>query len=224
LVGIAEVAGVIFDWDDVLLDSLGASLNVYNKIFERIGARRLTMDEYLAVQSPNWYQFYLRLGVPESLWKEVDEEWVRLYQQESPALQPDAPGCLAALKEAGFKLALVSNGSKPRIERELARFRLRPFFESVLFGERKEELKPSPFMLEKTFHVFGMEARRSVYVGDSPADIQAAKRAEVPSVAIARGPIQAGRLRVEGPDLLLDGLGALVTFLLGSNRSYAPRP
>ena len=34
------VAAVIFDWDGVLLDSLGSSYNVYNIIFEAIGTKR----------------------------------------------------------------------------------------------------------------------------------------------------------------------------------------
>ena len=36
------VSGVVFDWDGVLLDSLGASFDVYQKIFRRIGTRSLT--------------------------------------------------------------------------------------------------------------------------------------------------------------------------------------
>ena len=210
-----RVAGVIFDWDGVLLDSLGAAFNVYNKIFARVGAKMLTRDEYLELQSPNWYDFYVKIGLPASLWKEVDQEWLRLYEEEWPDLHPDALRCLSLLKESGLKLALVSNGSRLRVEKELARFGLGQSFETVLFGEKREELKPSPVMIQRALGAMGVEPRDAVYVGDSPADIQAAKNARVPSVAIARGPIQAARLRGEKPDRMFADLDEMTSFLLG---------
>jgi HAD superfamily hydrolase (TIGR01509 family) len=207
--------GVIFDWDGVLLDSLGAAFNVYNKIFAGLGARALTKDEFLRLQSPNWYDFYVKAGIPEALWKQVDEQWLRLYEEESPELQPDAVGCLEALKKEGFGLALVSNGSKVRVEREVSKFKLAPLFDSVLCGERKEELKPSPVMLEKTLVALRLGPAKAFYVGDSPADIQASKSAGIPSIAIARGPIQEKRLRAEGPDHMFGELEGITDFLLG---------
>ena len=210
-----RVKGVLFDWDGVLLDSLGAAFNVYNKIFARVGTKMLTKDEYLELQSPNWYEFYVKIGLPVSLWKEVDHEWLRLYEEESPGLHPDALRCLSILKESGFKLALVSNGSRARVEKELASFDLGRLFEAVLFGEKKEELKPSPVMIQRALGVIGVGPRDAVYVGDSPADIQAARSAKVPAVAIARGPIQAERLRREGPDRMFADLDEMMSFLLG---------
>jgi len=210
-----QIAGVLFDWDGVLLDSLGAACNVYNKIFSKIGAERLTRDEYLRFQSPNWYDFYESIGLPKTLWKEVDREWLRLYQEERPNLHPDALDCLGSLRRANLKLALVSNGSKSRIEGELVRFGLDQYFEAAVFGERKEELKPSPVMLERALGVLGVDARKAAYLGDSPADVQAAKSAGVPSIAIARGPIQKERLGVESPDQIFGGLEEATEFLVG---------
>ena len=204
----------MFDWDGVLLDSMGASFNVYNKIFAGMGSKRLTKEEFLLAMSPNWYDFYERVGVPRALWKKVDEAWVTLYQEESPGLHPDAVGCLTTLKRSGFKLALVSNGSKARVETELGRFDLKSFFECVYCGETREELKPSPVMLERTLGVLGLQPRGAVYVGDAPADIQASKNAGVPSIAIARGPIEVGRLRGENPDYIFGGLGEMTEFLV----------
>jgi HAD superfamily hydrolase (TIGR01549 family) len=209
-----KVFGVMFDWDGVLIDSLGASFNVYSKIFARLGARRLTKDEFLMVQSPNWYEFYTKVGVSKRFWKEIDNEWVRLYEEERPDLHQDSLECLTTLKKSGFRLGLVSNGSKARIEEELDRFKLGPFFDSTVFGARKEDLKPSPFMLDKTLKMLDLPAKNAVYVGDSPADMQAAKNAGVPSIALARGPIQRERLRAESPDLIFGGLNELTNFLV----------
>jgi HAD superfamily hydrolase (TIGR01662 family) len=205
----------MFDWDGVLLDSLGASYNVYNRIFERIGTRRLSMDEFLALQSPNWYEFYAKVGLPTSLWKRVDSEWMRLYGDERPSLHPDAMKCLDDLGASGFKLAVVSNGSKARVEEEISRFGLTSRFQSIICGETREELKPSPVMLERALAVLGLDSDKVVYVGDAPADIQAAKNAGVLSIALARGPVLRERLGAENPDRIFGGLAEVTAFLTG---------
>lgn len=209
------VAGVLFDWDGVILDSLGAAFNVYNRIFARIGSRHLSKDEFLKLQSPNWYDFYAKVGIPRERWNEIDSEWVRLYREERPVLHVDARPCLSQLRGAGFRLAVVSNGSKARVEEEVVRFGLVGYFDSVLCGEKQEELKPSPALIERTLARLGMGPSEVVYVGDSPADIQAAKNARVPAIGLARGPVQVGRLGAEMPDLIFGGLGEVARFLLG---------
>ena len=210
------VAAVIFDWDGVLLDSLGSSYNVYNRIFGTVGMKQLTKTEFLELQSPNWYEFYSKVGLPTNLWNRVDAEWLRLYDDERPSLYHDAKKCLADLEAAGLRLALVSNGSEVRVERELRGFGMGSAFASVLCGRKKEELKPSPVMVRKTLAVLGLGPEGAVYVGDAPADIKAAKSAGVTSVAIARDPVLEGRLRAERPDYMFNGLDDMTRFLAGS--------
>jgi len=205
-----------------LLDSLGSSFNVYNRIFEELGTRQLTRDEFLGLQSPNWYEFYAKVGLSASRWEYVDKEWLLQYEREKPNLYPDAKKCLADLGAAGFRLALVSNGSEVRVKKELVKFGLAPAFESVLCGRTKEELKPSPVMLQRTLSALGLAPTDVVYVGDSPADIQASRNAGIVSVAIWREPILEGRLRAERPDCLFDGLGAFAALLSGSSGTSSP--
>jgi AHBA synthesis associated protein len=214
--GKGRVSGVIFDWDGVLLDSLGSSFNVYNRIFEKLGVRRLTRDEFLRLQSPNWYEFYVSVGLPARHWDYVDVEWLRQYDQEKPSLYPDARRCLGGLRSAGLHLAVVSNGSEVRVEKELQELGLAPMFESVLCGRSKEELKPSPLMLQRTLSALGLAPADAVYVGDAPADIQASRNAGIASVAISREPILGERLRAENPDHLFGGLDELTVFLADS--------
>ena len=212
----------VIDWDGVLLDSLGASYNVYNKIFEQIGTRRLTKTEFLELQSPNWYEFYSKVGLPAELWARVDEGWLRLYDEERPRLFSDATRCLEDLKAAGLGLAVVSNGSEARVERELRDFGVATAFSSVLCGREKEELKPSPVMIQRTLAALGLEPEEAVYVGDAPADIQAAKNAGVASVAVARDAVLEARLRAESPDCVLRGLEEMTGFLVASGSPMRP--
>jgi len=69
-------------------------------------------------------------------------------------------------------------------------------------------------MLVRALDTMALSPQSAVYVGDAPADIQAAKNARVSSIAIARGPIQAERLRVENPDYVFGGLDEMTDFLV----------
>lgn len=209
----ARITGVIFDWDGVLLDSLGSSFNVYNRIFEKLGVRRLTRDEFMVSQSPNWYEFYVKIGLHSRNWSYVDDEWLRQYGLEKPSLYPDARRCLAGLRSRGFRLAIVSNGSEARVKKELKELGLAPLFELVLCGRTKEELKPSPLMLQRALAALGLAPFAAVYVGDAPADVQASKSAGIASVAVSREHILGERLRAEKPDHLFGGLDELMAFL-----------
>ena len=173
------------------------------------------MDEFLRFQSPNWYDFYVEVGLPTGLWKQVDAEWMKLYHEEKPELHSDAIKCLDDLGSSGVKLALVSNGDRARVEGELGLFGLASRFQSIICGERREELKPSPMMLQRALVALGLGPREAVYIGDAPADIQAAKNAGVISIALARGPIQKERLGAEGPDHIFGELAEVASFLTG---------
>ena len=71
-------------------------------------------------------------------------------------------------------------------------------------------------MLQRTLSVLGLTPADAVYVGDSPADVQASKKAGIVSVAISREPILGERLQAEHPNHLFSGLKELAVFLLDS--------
>jgi HAD superfamily hydrolase (TIGR01509 family) len=218
------IKGVLFDWDGVLLDSLPVGMSVYNRILPRIGVRPLTTEKFLELQSPNSHEFYSKLGIPNRMWNKLDDDWMRLYKEESPSLQPDTTKSLTALKKSGFRLALVSNGTRTRVEGELARFGLRRFFDVVCCGTRRNELKPSPFLLRRALRALGLRPKGVVYVGDSPVDIRASKSAGIPSVAIVRKAIQKKRLLLEKPDYCFANLEELLDFLMNRDLTFEEQP
>jgi HAD superfamily hydrolase (TIGR01662 family) len=208
-----RVRGVLFDWDGVLHDSLGASFRVYNKILRELGKGGLTESEFLRLHSANWYEFYMRIGIERRLWRVADEMWGRFYADEKTRLYRDARRCLRRLREDGYRIALVSNGSRDRVERELGLFGVACFFESVICSQNASELKPSPIMLVKALNEIGLKRKEAVYVGDSDVDIMAAKRACVASVAISRSEEQADRLAAARPDFIFGSLDEMIEVL-----------
>lgn len=173
--------GILFDWDGVLHDSLGANFRVYNKILGELGMRRLTEKEFVALQSANWYAFYMRIGIEKRLWREADDMWRRFYSSQKTGLYHDTKRCLSRLREEGYRIALVTNGSRERVARELALFGVTRFFDVVICSQNAGELKPSPVMLVRALERLDLKRSEAAYVGDSDVDIVAARRAHVAS-------------------------------------------
>ena len=118
-----------------------------------------------------------------------------------PELCPSVEELLRRLDAARKLLAVASGNLETIAWKKLEASGLRPFFAFGSFSDRRE--------LRADIIRWGVaEARRrlareaAVYVvGDTPADIQAARAASVPVIAVATGIFGLAELKSHGPDL-----------------------
>lgn len=83
-------------------------------------------------------------------------------------MYPDAPRVLATLKNAGYKIGLLSNTcfrARDHLE-ELKFYGLRPWFDALLFTSTGVYRKPHPEPFRLIARKLGVPLKRSVYVGD----------------------------------------------------------
>jgi len=83
-------------------------------------------------------------------------------------MYPDAPLVLRTLKEAGYKIGLLSNTcfrARDHLE-ELRHFRLRPYFDALVFTSTGIYRKPHPAPFRLIASRLGVPLKRSLYVGD----------------------------------------------------------
>ncbi len=100
---------------------------------------------------------------------------------------PGVPEGLGRLKAHGLRLACVTN--KPmRLAAPLLEIKgLHHHFEHVFGGDSFERTKPDPLPLIKTCQVLGTEPSRTLMIGDSSNDAQAARAAGCPVVLMTYG-------------------------------------
>lgn len=81
---------------------------------------------------------------------------------------PDVPNTLQSLRKRGLRLGLVSNAAyRPRLmAQQLAALGLLPAFDGVTFSSEVGVRKPHPAIYLDALHKVGVEAERSVFVGD----------------------------------------------------------
>lgn len=205
-------AAVLFDWDGTLCDTGAASLRAFRKSMGDFGVE-FTDDQYRSIYTPRWYRMYEALGLPGELWKQADLRWQHHYGCEAPCLMNGVAGVLAELARQGTRLAVVTNGTRPRIERELELLGLDTAFGAVVCHEDVTHSKPHPEGVLKALAAVDCAPEDCWYVGDTPADIEQGREAGVFTVGVLTAYVDAGRMRESRPGLLLEGIAELTGVL-----------
>lgn len=139
----------------------------------------------------------------------------RYYLRVCPALHdkhcPGVAPALEKLTRRGILLGLVT-GNLTRIGwRKLERAGLRDYFRFGAFGEMAKTRAGLAKIAIRESRTRGWIGRTTPVslIGDAPADVLAARRNRIRSIAVATGLTSAAELRAEGPDILLPDLRAL---------------
>ncbi|HEV8385484.1 MAG TPA: HAD family hydrolase [Candidatus Acidoferrales bacterium] len=203
----AAIRAVLFDWDGTLLDSYHADAAAYQAMFHRLGIA-WGIAELEKHYSPNWHRVYRAAGIPRTRWEEADRLWQSAYANLRPALMRGSRPVLRRL--AGrYVLGLVTSGNRARVRGQIRKFGFAGTFRAAVFAEDAQKRKPHPAPLKLALARLRMKPRECVYVGDSPEDIEMARRAGVRAVAVL-GPFpNHARLRAAEADALLESLAEL---------------
>ncbi len=136
-------------------------------------------------------------------------EYRRIYPLRNHASTTAYPGVVDALsKLAGRKSTATTKGT-PTTRLVLEKFGLLPFFDHVQ-GTDGFPAKPHPDVIFKALEGLGASPSECLFVGDSPADIEAAHRAGVKSCAVTYGYGQRADLAKWQPDYWADHLSELL--------------
>jgi phosphoglycolate phosphatase len=116
---------------------------------------------------------------------------------------------LDALRARGWRLACVTNKPRAFALALLQAKGLAAAFEHVFGGDSFERQKPDPLPLRKTCEALGTEPGRTLMIGDSSNDAQAARAAGCPVVLVSYGYNHGEPVADARPDRVIDRLDAL---------------
>jgi pyrophosphatase PpaX len=111
---------------------------------------------------------------------------------------------LDALKAAGRRTGIVTSKSRDTTAMAFRAVGLDDRFDVVVTATDTSEHKPSPAPLLLCLRQLGATADGSIYIGDSPFDIQAGTAAGMATAAVAWGVFGREALLAAGPDFWLD--------------------
>jgi len=143
---------------------------------------------------------------------EVDE-YVNRYRQhyltqhiKSTKLYPSVKETLQTLKSLNFKLGVVTGNHRKPVLEVLNHFQLTPFLDIIVTAYEVKKHKPAPDVIFEAARRLGVKASECIFVGDSPADIEAGKRAGCFTIVISRNKADRRQLEEDEPDIILDDL------------------
>jgi HAD superfamily hydrolase (TIGR01509 family) len=208
-----RLRGVLFDWDGTLINSYAADSAAYLAMFGALGIS-FGLAEMEAHYSPNWYSVYRAAKIPRAKWDLADKLWRAAYAKQNPKLLPGARRVVAHLVRR-HALGLVTNGDRDRVHRQLRDFRLLEHFAARVCAGDTRLRKPHPAPLRLALRHMKLRPSETVYVGDSPEDLEMARAAGVRAAIGVLGPFPTEkRLRAAKPDVLLESIAELPEVLL----------
>lgn len=141
-------------------------------------------------------------------WDAYQRHYLQINGQHS-AVYPGVVRGLQALRGAGLRVACLTN--KPGdFARPLLRAKgLDGFFDQVFGSDAFERKKPDPLPLLKTCEALGTAPSRTLMIGDSSNDAQAARAAGCPVVLVTYGYNHGRPVREVDADGFIDSLADL---------------
>lgn len=119
------------------------------------------------------------------------------------------PGVIEALGKLNGKKSTATTKGTPTTRVVLEKFGLTPFFDHVQ-GTDGFPAKPNPDVIFAALAGLGAKPEEALFVGDSPADMEAAQRAGVRACAVTYGYGKREELLNWEPDYVIEDLRELV--------------
>lgn len=186
---------VIFDLDGTLLNTIADLAQGVNHTLAQLNLPQHTIDEYTLMVGNGMRKLVMR-ALPENL--AADEEFVDrtlaqfldyyaahidIYTRPYPGI----PELINALSTRGFILAVASNKIQAGAETLISKFFPGIEFTAVMGNCKEYPLKPDTAVVEYIMNKAGVTREETIMVGDSGTDIQTARNAGIPIIAVSWG-------------------------------------
>ncbi|QCR34785.1 phosphoglycolate phosphatase [Nissabacter sp. SGAir0207] len=128
-------------------------------------------------------------------------------------LFPGVRDTLAQLARSGLPLGIITNKPTPFVAPLLQALGIAEYFSLVIGGDDVVAKKPHPAPLYLMLGKLGVRASEMAFVGDSRNDIQAAKAAGCPAIALSYGYNYGEPIALSQPDCVIDHFADLLPTL-----------
>ena len=117
------------------------------------------------------------------------------------------------LKRSGHTVVLASSAKQDEVDHYLDLLDARELADAWTSSADVEATKPEPDLVKSALEKAGGRDGQAVMIGDTPWDIEAARRADVPTLAVLTGGFGVDELREAGALDVFESVGELCTKL-----------
>jgi beta-phosphoglucomutase len=211
----------IFDFDGVLGRTHEDSCRAWAQACKTFGVS-FNEEEFLLAEGKRSVEFITHALVSQGKPLEMAHDLIALkdslYRSHNRfAFYDGAPELVARLKADGYQVAVVSGGSRARLQSGPAKDLLRSC-DVVVTGDDLRRGKPSPEAYLRAAAELSISPRECLVVENAPLGIQSAKAAGMPCVALST---TLSTKHLTQADIVLESLDELVSVLERHGLLYA---
>jgi len=187
----------VFDVNETLLD-LGALDPRFERVFGDAGVRRAwflqVLQSALVATVTDAYSDFGTIG-GAALEMVAEREGLDLSEEDKQEIlggmrelppHPEVAESLGRLREAGVRLATLTNSTQQVAEAQMENSGLRDYFEQILSADSVKRLKPAPEPYRMAAESLGVEAGQVRFVAAHAWDVAGAMRAGCAAAFVAR--------------------------------------
>jgi phosphoglycolate phosphatase len=180
-----RIRAVTFDMDGTLVDSLDGIAEAFNHMFAALGYQLMNVEEVVrltAISLKDFVQSHLKPEEAEIGIKIFRDYYDKVFREKTKMI-PGAMETLDALN--GTVIQGIVTNKRGKYARLLAEhFGIADRMARVIGAEDGFKAKPAPDMFNEFIRSTGVASQDTIYVGDSPIDIQAAHNAGLDAFGI----------------------------------------
>lgn len=182
---------ILFDIDGTLVDSNHFHVLAWAEALHAAGHdfRLSELHAQIGKGADNYVQTLLP-GASDEEAERLGEEHGRLFRQHYFARLKPFPGArdlLARCKEEGLTVVLASSARAEELDHHLDLLDARDLVDGSTGADDVGSSKPCPDVFEAALKTAGVGAGEALVVGDTPYDIEAARKAGIDIVAVRSG-------------------------------------
>ncbi|UXH77589.1 HAD family hydrolase [Roseateles amylovorans] len=208
---------IVFDWDGTLFDSTALIVNSMQAAAVDLGLEAPSRERASYVIGMGLIEAlaYAMPGLPQERYPELGQRYRHHYfaSAHEVTLFEGVPAMLLSLKARHHWLAVATGKSRRGLDEALAAVDMTTLFDGTRTADETAG-KPNPQMLLELMREFGAEPSRTLMIGDTTHDLQLARNAGCPAIAVTYGAHEHGPLLAFEPLLVAHDVATLQTWLL----------
>ena len=209
---------IIFDLDGTLLDTSKEICEILNKTFKKFSLPEISVERTIELVGSGARKL-IESAVGEGDKNLIEKAYLEFSKNYAKCdnnltcLYPEEAEVLQNFKNAGIKLAILTNKPQGATERVFAKFLANFGFCIVLGQTEYRPLKPNPASVLEILESFGVDKKDCLFVGDGEADIATAKNAGIDCACVLWGFRSKNQLEKAGGKIFVSSYFELEKFV-----------
>ena len=211
---------IVFDLDGTLINSAPDLCHALNTTLQEINIPPVTLEEVMGYLGDGALELIKR-GISKNNkiedynTEKLRKRFLEIYDTcllDKTNFYPNALNALRNLKRLNYTLAICTNKPEALAKRIIKGLNASHLFDIITGGDTYKYRKPDPKHLINTIVETGKPIEQAIMIGDSANDINCAKRASIPNIAVSFGYSKVP-VKFLKPDLIMNDYKNLIEFI-----------